>query len=237
MKIAAISDLHGTLPTIEKCDVCLIAGDIIPLDIQNIKAASIAWLFKHFLAWIKDLPCNNVYMVAGNHDKIAEVDYPVMKALEYLSNFKLTYMLNTSETITLEDGEDVNIYGSPQCHTFGSWSFMYDESYLLDLYSKVPKQTDIWLTHDTPKLGDLDLLPPSRWNPNSEHAGGWCLANAILNIKPRLVICGHLHTCKEKVLKIDNTLICNVSILDNEYNHVYEPTYIEYTSNNIKIIN
>lgn len=75
-------------------------------------------------------------------------------------------------------------------------------------------------------LGDLDLLPPSQWNPKAIHAGGKSLADAICRVQPRYVFCGHLHTCKDKYLKLDNTEIYNVSILDNNYKKIYEPLYL-----------
>lgn len=100
------------------------------------------------------------------------------------------------------------------------WEFMHSEEFLEGLYSQVPN--DIWLT---PALGDL--LPPSRWSQESIHAGGQSLAEAIQRIKPRYVFCGHLHTCKDKYLKLDNTEIYNVSILDNDYHISYEPAYLE----------
>ena len=90
MKICAMSDLHGNLIHIQKCDLCLIAGDVVPLNIQKNRVESIVWFFQDFLPWIKELPCEEVYMVAGNHDFICASEYPVMKALEYLSDFKFT---------------------------------------------------------------------------------------------------------------------------------------------------
>lgn len=228
--VCAVSDLHGILPEIKPCDICIIAGDVVPLAIQGRKTQSIVWFFKTFLPWIKELPCENVYMVAGNHDFLLEYDYPLAKALEYLSDFKLCYLLNNTETYLADDGEEYIIYGSPQCHQFGNWAFMYSESYLDGLYNNVAEGVDIWITHDTPKLGDLDLLPPSQWNSESVHAGGESLAKAILEVKPSYVFCGHLHTCKDKFYQVDNTKIYNVSILDNGYNNVYEPTYVEIES-------
>lgn len=230
MKIAAVSDLHGVLPKIARCDLVLIAGDVIPLGIQTDRTQSIVWFFRTFLPWIKELPCENVYMVAGNHDFLLEENYPLAKALEYLSSFKFHYLLNNTETYLSTDGDKYTIYGSPQCHQFGNWPFMHPESYLDGLYSNVAEGIDIWITHDTPKLGDLDLLPPSRWNPKSVHAGGESLAKAILKVKPSYVFCGHLHTCKDKFYQVDNTKIYNVSILDNDYNNAYKPTYVEIES-------
>lgn len=52
-------------------------------------------------------------------------------------------------------------------------------------------------------------------------------ADAICRVKPRYVFCGHLHTCKDKYLKLDNTEIYNVSILDNEYKEIYKPLYLD----------
>ena len=94
-------------------------------------------------------------------------------------------------------------------------------------FDNIPEDTDIILTHDTPMLGDLDLLPPSQWNPKTIHAGGKSLADAICRVQPRYVFCGHLHTCKDKYLKLDNTEIYNVSILDNNYKEIYKPLYLD----------
>lgn len=235
IKIVAISDLHGTLPKIDECDLCLIAGDIIPLDIQNNRTSSIVWLFKTFLPWVNQLPCKEVFIVAGNHDLELEKNYPVAKALEYLSDFKLTYLLNDCAEFVLGD-EEIKVYGSPQCHKFGNWAFMHDESYLEGLYSQVPSDIDIWLTHDTPKIGDLDLLPPSQWNKEPLHAGGESLAKAIQTKQPKLVVCGHLHTCATKYERNNNTQLVNVSILNNSYQHVYKPTYINYANDKINIL-
>ena len=130
MKICAISDLHGTLPEIKECDLCLIAGDIVPLDIQRDRTQSIVWLFKTFLPWLKELPCQEVFIVAGNHDFEMEKNYPIMKALEYLSNFKLTYLKNDCAIFRANGEQDIKVYGSPQCHKFGNWAFMHEESFL-----------------------------------------------------------------------------------------------------------
>lgn len=238
IKVCAISDLHGILPEINECDLCLIAGDIVPLDIQRQRTESIVWFFKTFLPWIKKLPCREVFMVAGNHDFLLESDYSIAKALEYLSDFKLTYLKNDCATFRTKNGKNIKVYGSPQCHKFGNWAFMHDEPFLEGLYKCVDDDIDIWLTHDTPMLKNLDLLPPSKWNPEPIHAGGGSLAAAICRVKPRYVFCGHLHTCKDKYAKIvhsekneilgnKKTHIYNVSILNNSYAHVYEPTYVE----------
>lgn len=61
-KICVLSDLHGHLPKVEPCELVLSAEDIVPLNIQFDNA--------EFTKWIDSLPCDEVIMVAGNHDKL-----------------------------------------------------------------------------------------------------------------------------------------------------------------------
>ena len=69
MKICAISDLHGYLPNnIEESDLLLIAGDLIPLDIQSSYSLSEEWFEVDFNNWIASLPVDKVIIVGGNHD-------------------------------------------------------------------------------------------------------------------------------------------------------------------------
>lgn len=76
MKIAVISDLHGYLPIypskywdgIEECEILLICGDILPLNIQTNMPKSRDWLIVDFKLWAYDLPVEKVYIIAGNHD-------------------------------------------------------------------------------------------------------------------------------------------------------------------------
>lgn len=226
-KICVLSDLHGHLPRIESCELVLLAGDIVPLNIQFDNAASTLWFLDEFTKWIDSLPCDEVIMIAGNHDKLIERASFIIHAVESKTDFKLTYLSGTTYEYVARSLKHYKIYGSPFCHKFGNWSFMQSEEWLKGYYDNIPEDTDIILTHDTPMLGDLDLLPPSQWNPKTIHAGGKSLADAICRVQPRYVFCGHLHTCKDKYLKLDNTEIYNVSILDNNYKKIYKPLYLD----------
>ena len=69
MKCVALSDLHGDLPEdIPECDIVIIAGDILPLNIQRDKIKSTAWLCNEFKNWCNFLKCSKVIFIAGNHD-------------------------------------------------------------------------------------------------------------------------------------------------------------------------
>lgn len=101
-------------------------------------------------------------MVAGNHDKLIERASFIIHAVESKTDFKLTYLSGTTYEYIARSLKHYKIYGSPFCHKFGNWVFMQSEEWLKDYYDNIPEDTDIILTHDTPMLGDLDLLPPSQ---------------------------------------------------------------------------
>ena len=157
-KICALSDLHGHLPKIESCELVLLAGDIVPLNIQFDNAASTLWFLDEFTKWIDSLPCDEVIMIAGNHDKLIERASFIIHAVESKTDFKLTYLSGTTYEYIARSLKHYKIYGSPFCHKFGNWAFMQSEEWLKDYYDNIPEDTDIILTHDTPMLGDLDLL-------------------------------------------------------------------------------
>lgn len=81
-KICVLSDLHGHLPRIESCELVLLAGDIVPLNIQFDNAESTLWFLDEFTKWIDSLPCDEVIMIAGNHDKLIERASFIIHAVE-----------------------------------------------------------------------------------------------------------------------------------------------------------
>lgn len=227
MKLCALSDLHGTLPIIKPCDLVIIAGDIVPLAIQRNYTKSEDWFYTIFSDWIKQLPCDKVIIVAGNHDfYLSKCPMPTINLLEW-TNCKCVYLQDSLYHYIDPEGKEYKIYGTPWCHKFGDWAFMVNNDKLRLIYNTIPKDLDILITHDTPSLGSMGMLPPSRWNSDWLNAGNVPLAASILDAKPKLVFCGHLHQCKEKYYTFENTEIYNVSILDNQYKNIYEPLYIE----------
>ena len=69
MKIAAISDMHGTLDfNVEKSNILFICGDIFPLYIQRQIFLCGQWLNDTFIKWCKKQPVEKIYLIGGNHD-------------------------------------------------------------------------------------------------------------------------------------------------------------------------
>ena len=145
MKVVAISDLHGNLPLIEEvaCIYC-ISGDIMPLNIQSNDRKCRKWLREDFIPWANNLPCAHVILVAGNHDFVfyrmekSDID-------KIFEGSKVIYLENSGVQL-----EGLNIFGTPWCHQFGRWAFMADDDKLADLFSEIPDNVDILITHDAP---------------------------------------------------------------------------------------
>ena len=76
MIVTAISDLHGQIDTLEniipESDILCICGDIIPLNIQNNISKSDKWFSNMFIPKLQSLKVNEIYIIAGNHDKFME---------------------------------------------------------------------------------------------------------------------------------------------------------------------
>ena len=76
MRICSFSDMHGQLNfKVEPCDIVLICGDIVPLEIQNLATKSEIWFKSIFIPWCNNLPCEKALFVGGNHDCFLEA-YP-----------------------------------------------------------------------------------------------------------------------------------------------------------------
>lgn len=68
MKVCAMSDLHGDLPEIKSCDLVLICGDSVPLNVQASTNGTKKWYKNKFKTWADNLPCEKVIFIAGNHE-------------------------------------------------------------------------------------------------------------------------------------------------------------------------
>ena len=89
-------------------------------------------------------------------------------------------------------------------------------------------EVDILLSHDAADINNLGLIPPNKWHPNeSLNAGNTVLAEAIKLKQPKYYFCGHIHDGNHKVETIDNTLMANVSLLNDSYQISYEPLYLD----------
>jgi Icc-related predicted phosphoesterase len=226
MKIAAISDMHGMLyPDIKKSDILCICGDFSPLKFQRSMPSMIGWLKKRFIPWCESLDVERIFIVAGNHDFIAERSEREFR--ELFIGTKITYLCNESATYTDENGKDYVIYGTPLCSIFGnSWAFMESYESEVEKLSNMPNNVDIMLCHDAP-MGTSDVCLEGFYE-NEEHIGNDALTTVISTKKPKILLHGHLHSSnhEKEVVNDIGTEVYNVSLLNESYELAYKPLYL-----------
>ncbi len=227
IKVLAMSDLHGYLPKVDTpCDLILLCGDLIPLEDQGSTKSTKRWYFNEFKVWANQLPCNKVLFISGNHE-IHHPNHIRLYKEEFNESCKVTYLCHEQYTYEALDGKEYKIFGTPYCHIFGRWAFMFPDDVLEREYSKIPENLDILMTHDQPYgYGDVLLQKDCPW-ANGEHIGNKPLAKAVLEKQPRYLFVAHLHSTDHECIEIGNTKRYNVSIKDEFYNPVYKPLYLE----------
>lgn len=232
MKVAVISDNHGFLPIypsnywkeLEECELLLICGDIIPLHIQFDMPKSKQWLVEEFKPWAASLPVEQVYFIAGNHD--AWLERNDLTAHQIFSfHDKVTYLKNEYvDYLSIQDSKVYRIFGTPYCHIYGNWPFMRDEETLAKKFNQIPGNVDILISHDAP-YGTSDICFQG-WSADGQHKGCSELRDTIIEHKPKLVLHGHLHSSNHGEELLGETKVYNTSILNEQYELVYEPLII-----------
>jgi len=205
MKIVAISDTHFNENNIKipNCDILICAGDY---DIRTINhLEQLNW-------WFATLPASYIIFIGGNHDVYLE---RIKKEMVKKVVNNAIYLEN--ETITIEG---IKIWGSPYSLPFNDWAFMKEEKELEKIYSKIPKDVDIILTH-TPPYGILDLT-----EIGNHHIGSFSLLNRIKEIKPKYNIFGHCHEGYGKYTDYTTDFI-NASQVTSTYKLENKPIELE----------
>lgn len=168
MKICGISDIHGELIDIPKCEVLCICGDIVGLNDQRSTDASRHWWYNRFTNWVNRQPCDKVIVTPGNHDFFIEHAYKN----NYLSELKQDLSIRTSGKLVILINDDytyknTKFYGCPFIRPIpfqlGRWAFEDDYSGMQGdcCYSNIPADTDVLITHDNPfNNGVLDYFIP-----------------------------------------------------------------------------
>lgn len=129
-----------------------------------------------------------------------------------------------------EDGEIkvLTIFGTPYCKIFGSWWNMLNDESLKEKYSEIPSNIDILLSHDCP-YGACDMCYGwEAWGRTPEHIGNKVLTEAILDKSPKVALVGHLHSANHNWEQLGNTMVRQVSLLDESYISTYPIFYFKW---------
>jgi hypothetical protein len=213
MKIVAISDQHGVLPAIPPCDLLLIAGDVCPVTNHGIDFQA-NWLDTEFRGWLRSLTqVQHIVGIAGNHDFVFEqLPELVPRDLPW------TYLQDE-----LAEVAGLRIWGTPWQPWFFDWAFNGRPDELKQKWALMPDALDVIMVHGPPH-GYGDAVP--RGGGVMEHTGCPHLLRRIEEIRPRLVVYGHIHEGRGE-FHHGSTILANVTILDERYNHVYPPWIVE----------
>lgn len=212
MKIIGISDLHGNLINISKCDILCIAGDIIPLNIQKNYIKSDKWWRTKFVQWSNSINCGKIFVVPGNHDFYLEYLYKDKNKYQEFINQIYTITFGKVEILIdiLTEYKGLKIYGCPWIAPIGfqdhKWAFEEYNYNSDNVYSKI-SDCDVLITHDSP------------------------IENELLNIeswyKCKYHFYGHWHEGES----VNGANKYNCSILDDTYNLKQNYKLVEIDTN------
>ena len=227
MKICAISDIHGQFEglQIQPVDILFICGDIVSLRMQRNIPQSLSWFKKEFIPWCQHQPVDQIYMVGGNHDFLLEkLEKEIKKSL---LGTKITILYNEGAEYMDDNGKIWTIWGSPNCHIFGNWAFMYSDEYNKEMYERMPYNVDFCITHDMGYGRSDQCLGFISEYERDLHRGNIPLTEVLEDRCPKYHFGGHLHTCNHDIVEYTGTKTACVSLLNEQYNKVYEPLYLE----------
>ena len=150
-------------------DILIHAGDFT----MNSKSAE---KLLDFNEWLGELPHAYRVIIPGNHDAVVEDTS--------------RRALITNATLLVNEGVEImglKIWGSPITPLLGESFGIVSDAARAKLYSRIPADTDILVTH-CPPYGILDQAPGS-----DRHEGCHQLFAAVQKVKPMLHVFGHIH--------------------------------------------
>jgi Icc-related predicted phosphoesterase len=168
MRIVCLADtheLHREL-IVPPGDLLLHAGDFTFFSQRRS-------MIDDFNDWLGELPHRHKVVVYGNHEFGFESDSGLRSRLS-----NAVVLVNEAAKI-----EGVTIWGSPVTPMNGGVFGLSRAEDRARLYSQIPPETQILLTH-TPPFGVLD---------GQQHAGCPELRSAVIRLRPRLHVFGHVH--------------------------------------------
>ena len=227
-KITVISDTHNKHKKITQDlpggDILIHAGDISSMGYEH--------EIREFCKWFNNLDnYTHKIFIAGNHDwGFQDKPIKVKEILDFYGN--ITYLQDDFIYIGDDSQNLIKIYGSPWQPRFYNWAFNADPGDdIQQHWDKIPSDTDILITHG-PAFGYLDTVV----GKGHENLGCENLVRKIAEIKPKIHVCGHIHTGYGYKTNFDgNTHFFNASILDERYIYTQKPMTFEWEKENNEI--
>jgi len=237
MKITFISDTHSKHKQVEKDlpggNLLIHAGDMSSMGYNH--------EIQDFCQWFDGLDYDFKVFIAGNHDWgfIDREPFFVHGSVliprrteEILNSYKnFEYLRDSSVEVQIGDEKPVKVYGSPWQPEFFDWAFNLPRKgeELKRRWNNIPTDTDILITHG-PAYGYVDQVIG-----RTEHLGCELLADRIKEIKPKIHVCGHIHTGYGYVFDGDTHYI-NASVLNEQYAYANKPLTVDWNQETNELV-
>jgi predicted thioesterase len=231
MRIVALSDLHGFLPDIPRCDLLIVAGDTCPDRFGPFKAEhepyqQQAWFDRAVRPWLASAPATHRLLTWGNHDWCGQACSFRSDTPAHARSTDLQILVDEEATVPFSGGAGghVSVWATPWSNRFMRWAFMKEPRELKRIYAAIPAGTDILVSHQPPygyggRTFNLD-------SGKVEPVGSRELLVAIERVRPKIVICGHVHGGFGRFEHV-GIPVYNVSVVDDGYRLVNAPTVID----------
>ncbi len=206
LRLVCVADTHGfhrklVLPA---GDILIHAGDFDGRTVEQVD---------DFNAWLGTLSFRHKLVIAGNHDLLFDRDPKLARA-------------HLTEAVYLQDSgvrlEGLNFWGSPVNSILGEeWAFGRERgSAIRKHWDRIPETTDVLITHEAPygTLDKNDIL--------GRHQGCQNLLGALLRVKPKLHVFGHIHGGHGRESAWNVTLV-NCAVVNNRRVLTNPPTVVE----------
>jgi Icc-related predicted phosphoesterase len=149
-----------------------------------------------FNQWLGELPHRFKVSVPGNHEFFLESD-------------PSRHSLLDNATVLINEGIEIHglrIWGSPVTPLYGGAFGMSSAADRKKLYGQIPTDTDVLVTHGPPySILDID-------GNSGLHSGCHELLDAVMRIRPKLHVFGHVHGAYG-IFQTEHTTFVNAALL------------------------
>lgn len=179
---------------------------------------------ENFFNWYKSIPgYEHKVFIAGNHDWGFQDNAEKIQGL--LEKYpEIDYLEDNMYVLGDDYSTAIKIWGSPWQPEFYNWAFNLPRQgeELAEKWAQIPVGIDILVTHG-PAWGFNDTVEGNRSIP----LGCELLAERIKEVKPKIHVCGHIHTGYG--YKFDGTThYFNAAVLNERYLYANKPIQIDW---------
>jgi hypothetical protein len=183
-----------------------------------------SWFDRTVRPWLAGTPATHRILTWGNHDWCGQAcsfrgDWP-----DEASTRDLQILVDEATRVPGIGDACISVWATPWSNQFMNWAFMKAPAELEAVYAAIAERVDILVSHQPP-YGFGDRYYDVR-SGKVEHLGSRELLAAIDRVRPKLVICGHVHDGYGR-FEYDGIPIYNVSVVDEQYRLVHQPTVID----------